>query len=63
MNTAVLRLKRIEVDADLDDDEFAPRKNRIDPINAFWRPGPAESRTVAPEAVTGVVTAWTDFSG
>lgn len=47
MNTAILRLKRIEVDARFDDDEFAPRKNRIDPINALRRlqpePGPAWS--------------------
>ena len=63
MNTAVLRLKRIDLDAHLDDDEFAPRKNRIDPINAYWRPGPAESRTVAPEGVTGVATAWINFGG
>ena len=40
MNTAVLRLRRIEVDAEIDDDEFAPRKNRIDPINALQRPNP-----------------------
>ena len=34
MNTAILRLKHIEVDADFDDDEFAPRKNVLDPIVA-----------------------------
>lgn len=34
MNTAVLRLKRIEVDAELGDSEFAPRKNRTDPVIA-----------------------------
>ena len=55
MNTAVLRLKRIEVDADFDDEEFAPRKNRIDPINAYWRPEPAERGAGA--------TARREFSG
>ena len=34
MNTAVLRLKRIEVGAEIDDEVFAPRKNRIDPVIA-----------------------------
>jgi hypothetical protein len=34
MNTALLRLQRITVDADLDDDEFEPRKNRVDPVIA-----------------------------
>jgi hypothetical protein len=34
MNTAVLRLKRLEVDADFDEDEFEPRKNRTDPVIA-----------------------------
>jgi hypothetical protein len=33
-NTAVLRLKRLEVDADFDEDEFEPRKNRTDPVIA-----------------------------
>lgn len=47
MNTAILRLKRIEVDAEFDDEEFAPRKNRIDPINALQRSGP-ESGTAEP---------------
>jgi hypothetical protein len=30
----VLRLKRLEVDADFDEDEFEPRKNRTDPVIA-----------------------------
>jgi hypothetical protein len=34
MNTAVLRLNRLEVDADFDEDEFEPRKNRTDPVIA-----------------------------
>lgn len=34
MNTAVLRLQRITVDADLEDDEFEPRRNRTDPVIA-----------------------------
>ena len=34
MNTAVLRLQRITVDAELDDDEFEPRKNRVEPVIA-----------------------------
>jgi len=34
MNTAVLRLQRITVDAELDDDEFEPRRNRTDPMIA-----------------------------
>ena len=34
MNTAVLRLKRIEVDAEIDNEVFAPRKNRTDPVIA-----------------------------
>ena len=34
MNTAVLRLKRIEVDAEIDDEVFAPQKNRIEPVVA-----------------------------
>lgn len=50
MNTAVLRLKRIEVDARIDDEVFAPRKNRIEPINALrWldpESGPAGSANV-----------------
>ena len=45
MNTAILRLKHIEVDAALDDGEFAPR--RIDPINALRWPGFAESLATA----------------
>jgi hypothetical protein len=34
MNTAILRLQRITFDADFDDDEFEPRKNRTDPVIA-----------------------------
>ena len=34
MNTAVLRLKNIEVDAEFDGDEFEPRKNRVEPVIA-----------------------------
>jgi hypothetical protein len=34
MNTAVLRLRRITVDADLDDDEFEPKRNRREPVIA-----------------------------
>ena len=34
MNTAVLRLRRITVDTDFDDDEFEPRKHRKDPVIA-----------------------------
>ena len=34
MNTAVLRLQRITVDADFDDDEFEPRENRMNPVIA-----------------------------
>ena len=34
MNTAVLRLKRITVDAEFDDAEFEPRKNPADPVVA-----------------------------
>ena len=34
MNTAVLRLQHITVDADLDDDEFEPVENRADPVIA-----------------------------
>lgn len=34
MNTALLRLQRITVDAELDDDEFEARKNRIDSVIA-----------------------------
>lgn len=34
MNTAVLRLQRITVDAEFDDDEFEPRKNPADPVVA-----------------------------
>jgi hypothetical protein len=34
MNTAVLRLQRITVDADFDDDEFEPRSNRVEPVIA-----------------------------
>lgn len=44
MNTAVLRLKRIEVDARFGDDEFTPRRNRIDPINTLRRQGPEPGR-------------------
>jgi len=34
MNTAVLRLKNIEVDAEFDDEEFEPVENRTDPVIA-----------------------------
>jgi hypothetical protein len=34
MNTAVLRLQRITVDAEFDDDEFEPVENRRDPLIA-----------------------------
>lgn len=34
MNTAVLRLQRVTVDAALDDDDFQPRKNPADPVIA-----------------------------
>jgi len=34
MNTAVLRLQRITVDAEFDDAEFEPRKNPADPVVA-----------------------------
>ncbi len=34
MNTAVLRLQRITVDAEFDANEFAPRKNQTDPVIA-----------------------------
>lgn len=34
MNTALLRLRHITVDATLDDDEFEPRKNAADPVIA-----------------------------
>ena len=37
MNTALLRLQRITVDADFDDDEFEPRKNRMSPLIARIR--------------------------
>ena len=35
MNTAVLRLRRVEVEVDFDDDEFAPRRNETGPIVAM----------------------------
>ena len=44
MNTAVLRLKRIEVDAEIDDEVFSPRRNQIDPINALRQPEPEPLR-------------------
>jgi hypothetical protein len=53
MNTAVLRLKRIEVDAEFDDDEFAPRRNRIDPINALRRSGPEPGQIDSAVAIAG----------
>ncbi len=34
MNTAVLRLQRITLDAEFDDDEFEPRSNRVEPVIA-----------------------------
>jgi len=34
MNTAVLRLQRITVDAEFEDDQFEPRENRVDPVIA-----------------------------
>ena len=34
MNTAVLRLQHITVDAEFDDDEFEPVENRTDPVIA-----------------------------
>ena len=32
MNTAVLCLQHMTVDADFDDDEFEPRENCVDPV-------------------------------
>ena len=36
-NTAVLRLRNVELDAAFDDDAFVPRKNRTDPMTAGIR--------------------------
>ena len=37
MNTAILRLRNIELDAEFDEDAFLPRKNRSDPVIALAR--------------------------
>ena len=34
MNTAILKLKRVELGVEFDEDEFVPRRNRTDPVIA-----------------------------
>jgi hypothetical protein len=45
MNTAVLRLKNIEVAVEFDDVEFEPRKNETGPISAYQQAKPVSRQT------------------